>query len=923
MPLSPEKLQKLLRSGDIDALTRFFRQASEPERRTVAPAVVEWCERLNLNWRAQFSEKAAREVAKSGAIRNWNELMPGANAAALACASLADLKALGGFGEVPPEASAAILGDRRPKWSDDYAELLCEGELRHWGGNWKQVRALVRAGVCRPPKHDNYALACLNEIWPRYDASKPQPKLVDLLLAERDWLEHAFWRLFEVDGTGEVSLANCEKYGRSEDTWTAALIELSQRGILPRDRLLDASLAALARDFIQFRAGWFSRFHEALSPTPAERVARMDVYLRLLASSIPPTVAFAVNAVAIADEAAPLPAARLLGAIPPALAARGKAVVKSALQLLDKLAKREPAARRQVCLAAIPALLNEAAEAQKAVFDLLDRHGDKQDDELRAKLQELTAAVAASLKPRLAAWLGQRDPGAKIQPSPAAQAGSPPPISRLDPARAIQPITDLDDLILAASAVLEEPANPMDIERVLDGISRLGDWRPNDFERRTGPLRKRALKKRDDQRSGLGTHPVLERALAMLMLSWIEDQDGFTEKPEKLACGQNHFAFLFRRLQALGRQTRQRKALPLLSAPTHAGSWIEPVVLVDRWLSWQQAGATPDLHEQVLALLRLAPEARAAALPLAKTIAGEPGQALRAALGEPQAIGPNAALWLAALRSRQPFGDLPEFEKAHGGLGPDAGVAARYSWGLADSKWGGPALKVRTEPTPPRNPDEALLPVLFHGQWHASEENEKHLLRWGTLLWPANREALFARAAERLEISVHYADVMDRDFCAYLEPLAEPHTELRPMACLALALGLAAQDNALRGHAQDGLIAATTEGRLDTVELGATMACLLDTGNNKFARWAKALREVGRVSSRHASIAADLLQLVLHGDPLKAPRDLNALLELLLELLSETGRRLTDAKARSYLSSLSTGGKTAKLIKHLMPKETR
>ena len=52
-----------------------------------------------------------------------------------------------------------------------------------------------------------------------------------------------------------------------------------------RQRLLDVSLAALARDFSAYRAGWFSRFHESLAPTDDERAQRTDAYLRLLRSA--------------------------------------------------------------------------------------------------------------------------------------------------------------------------------------------------------------------------------------------------------------------------------------------------------------------------------------------------------------------------------------------------------------------------------------------------------------------------------------------------------------------------------------------------------------------------------------------------------------------------------------------------------------
>jgi hypothetical protein len=331
-----------------------------------------------------------------------------------------------------------------------------------------------------------------------------------------------------------------------------------------------------------------------------------------------------------------------------------------------------------------------------------------------------------------------------------------------------------------------------------------------------------------------------------------------------------------------------------------------------------------DSHEQVLALLRMTPEGRDKALTDAREITGEPGQAVRLALGEKTETGSHAELWLAAWRSHQPFGDLPEFESKHPRLGPDAGVGARYEWHAQGerhqhekSSWTSLALQTRTEPKCPKKLRSDLLPVLFHGTWAASEEGGKFLMRWAAQLWPANLEATFARGSGHLQLSVVYADVSDREFCAYVELLAAPYTELRPMACLALALSLAAQDNALRGHAQDALIAAINEGRINVEELGHTMSRLLETGMNKFARWAKVLREVARISPEHARVATDLIARALRGDPSKAPRDISALLELLFELLSETDSTLKDQAARDYLAGLKAGGKAARLVKQL------
>src|SRR5207247_905024 len=65
-------------------------------------------------------------------------------------------------------------------------------------------------------------------------------------------------------------------------------------------------------------------------------------------------------------------------------------------------------------------------------------------------------------------------------------------IPRLDPARQITPIGSVEELIDLFAAVLENEGPPDEIERVLDGVSRLCAEHPADFERRTGPLRKRA-----------------------------------------------------------------------------------------------------------------------------------------------------------------------------------------------------------------------------------------------------------------------------------------------------------------------------------------------------------------------------------------------------------------------------------------------
>jgi len=932
------ELTRRLHSGDVAAVTAFFEGAGESERAPFSKLATNWRAELERQRDERYQKYLRGELGPNVTFDDYQRLQPAASAGILACDNIAQLKALGTVWGLDG-VFARILAARSLSLQE-YCESLCGSRFGWSAPTWRQVRSLVRAGLCRPPEHENYVLGALEGIRPipRWRENQqraadgmaplPEPALEDVLVAELDWLETAFWRLFEIEGNGRVSLANCDKYRKgSQQGWTAAIRELSRRGILARDRLLDMSLAALARDFPQFRAGWFSRFHEALEPTPDERVVRLDTYLGLLASNLPPTAAFALDAVAIVDAARPMAAHRLIPALSPALLARTKIVVKTALKLLARIAARDASARTEVCIAATMALLHEAADVQKAVFDLLDRHGNKADAVLRAKLAENSAAVTPSVRPRLQPWSAGVKSAATTTPHPepirvelVPRSGSP-----VDPSRAIDPITTLDDLLHAAAAVLETANDPDEIERVLDGMSRLCDQRPVDFERRAAPLLKRVYS--SGRSIARARSAAVESGFETLLVSWLGGVNACDRWPEQPAEHRSGLTFLQARFTALSRQFADGRARPMLAAPTHRGGWIEPAALVARWRAWQAAGDTPDRYEQVLALLRLAPAERAAQLPHAAKITGEAGRALRHALGLDGPPGADAALWLAAYRSRSPRGDLPDFERVHPGLGPDAGSAAQYVCGPRKDQQHAPdfhpdprnfPLDLHVTPPVSAVVDDALLPVLLHQRMHYLHSTSRPLQRWLHQLWPANHEPLFASAITTLHLAIRWSDVRDRETIGCVEPLTDPTTRLGPAACHILALALAAKDVALRGHAQEGLIAAIADSRLEIDELGSAMLGAAGLVDTSFVRWAKSLQEVARVSRAHAAAVATLLQRITRVGGQRNSKEIGASLELLVELLTQIGGSVTDPGARAYLNTVQGSNRRAKLARHLL-----
>jgi hypothetical protein len=526
-------------------------------------------------------------------------------------------------------------------------------------------------------------------------------------------------------------------------------------------------------------------------------------------------------------------------------------------------------------------------------------------------------------------------------------------VPRLDPERRIEPIEDLDTLLERFAAVLEDPSSPDEVERVLDAVSRLCDQHPTDFDDRVAPLRAQALEVLKNIGRTEWFESALRWGLAKLAVQWTEraapDEWGAVigtvgpgsgvvlVQPRELYtdAGPGRGALFQARLAEIVRRGAHRLAAPLLSAPTHAGGWIDPRTLVARAKVWQTLGQFPSNLDRALALLRLAPDHRPAALQEAETVEGEFGDALRYALGgEVESIGRTDALWIAAARARAPFADDDRVEARHPRRGADAGRAARFRLspgrhGIARGR--GPHGMVRTsdrplrllETVPPKGtscpnnlPTAALHSVDAYGL-------DAGMHRWLATVWPLARESFFAQGFEHIVGRDDGGLIALRANRPFLEALFDADAPLKDVGVLLLTGALSAKQAELRLLAVDALIAAIDDGRLDRATLGAALATLLPAGLLVPARLAKSLGAAAKVSPLHAHVIGGALQQglccaqeLLSGGVNWA--GLASLLRLLKELLIELGEPIRLAELRRSLSELQATGSTANLIRQLL-----
>jgi hypothetical protein len=878
------------------------------ERRTQARFVVKRLETC--------IEGSLQETAKG----RWSWVSPWsktqrevARLATLGTATLGELKRLGQKGVPPPaeqERAIEMLALLRPEWLSNWAETLVDIAPR----NWRLARRLVREGLSRKPTSAGYTLGMLERA--SFHWGKGAAPLADQLLEDRALLEDEVFRLFEVEGAGELSLGAHDKYSSSIHSWEEALAVLAVGGHLPRPRLLDASLDALSRDLPQFQAGWFSRFHERLAPTLEERIERHERYSALLTSRIPPKVSFALEALVRVDASGRPRSRELCEQLRPALRAPSRKTAAAAVKLLARIAHENADLRPAALLALTEALSHERPDVQDAALKVIEKHGSRNDSHLLAAMNGRAAGVASSVRSRVCEWIGS---AALVKADPAAfEAVAPLPARTVD----VVPIDDIDELIDACAHILEQPDRPDEIERVLAGVSLLCDAAPEEVGRRAAPLlkRARALVKDADRNAPLAAE------LARVVVAWLTG-----ETPERLSPSPKMDvpAFLSARLEGLVARVASRRPAPLLAAPTRTDGVLAPLSLVDRL----KKTTAPEPHDLVVAFLRLGREGRPDALRAAREVDGEVGRALRHALGDPEAeVGPTAWLWIAAARARDPGADDPRVEARHGGLGPGAGRAGRvlprlrhrvnkyqdrgrektvtYYWIECDRA---PAL--------PKEVPLLHLPVLLHSlgpRAYVYAEgvagSDENMIRWALSLWPEWKEPLFVEGAERISSSLDWGERgPDR---AFLEPLAEPWTPLQGSALLLLSVALAAKWTKIQGLAVDALVAGIAERRLDPSLLGECMSELLPTGLIKPPRWAKSLSDAARTSRDHTAAVATIIQRALRGAP---PRDIGSLLAVLVELLAELGRRVDDAEAAAYIRVLAgKSGSAAKAARSLL-----
>jgi len=730
------------------------------------------------------------------------------------------------------------------------------------GFQFWDIHSLVDAGLCKQPSDIHYTLAFIDSGFKINRSTKTNAvtELADFLQPMPDIMEELIWHFFVVEGGGDISLSAVDKYS-GKGIWSATLIELSERGVLSRERLLDSSLDALGRGFAQFRANWFSRFHTALCPTFDERKARSEQYLQLLASNSTTTVSFAIKSLTQLDAKHGVDAKGIITYIRPAMQAKAKSTIKAALQLLENAMHRAPEHVLDALPIVIESLIHESADVQKKALLVLNVHKMHLNDEMRSELVAYADAIVPSLRNEFDALIGEALES--TEEVDVVHKG-------LDTVP-LNPVSDFSSCLRLYLAVLESTANPTEIELLLDGLCRLSNARTADD---TVVLANHS-----------GEYDEIRTGLARLAIGLVEywttvdqtSQDDATVNPsferEERSIDSLDDLFHFRN-EWVFTIIKENKNIPLLSTPTDNRCYISGTVLLNRFAQYTERKVSPDEFDLVIAMMRLDPVDRDNVYPT--LLKNKFAKSIRKDI---------------ELNLRSDYGTFQCVEPANG------------------------LLKTEYQ----NNPVDLFGIVNEYNQLYSYLSGPLNANRWYATVWPTNSEAFYAHALNGFD-SVQI--LSNSPYQAYFEPMLREDFSPGQCGVVLLLAGLVGHDPSIKTLAIDAFIPAAYRGALDINTMGKAASELFPV-SRPLSRYTDVLKEIVDIAPTLSLVVLDLIAETLRYEPNSPPRGLAGLIDLLFELCLLEDVAMEHSDALSFLGQLkptSSAGKSAKKVLSLTRK---
>lgn len=687
-----EKFRTILEKEKVKELIPFLKTLSKEDKKELTSPIkdlakeyLEYKSETSLMGGTTFKQKATPVQKKI------------LYAAAFVCMNRKDNAKLDQFGHMlNRELLLEILPWYCPDWFSDSINDLTKLNWFPVDVKYDFVMDLAEKGYLRPT--DELIVRLLPQMI--FDVTKAvndhqfsfDPKLLikrEITLREHIWLIFQYEtginhsdRFVQYNGPGKEP-------GKVELRWSTSIKTFVDEGRIDRSRLLKECILASARNFNKGLSGWFIDLFEFLKPTQAELISLQPELYIALNSQHSKAVNAVLDSLKEIVDAKEFNVNSLMENAPLLLSSETKSVVSSALLLLEKIARKQPAQKEQACIVACHAFIHSDENIQnKASKIVLKFHEGS--PLVVDEINKYSDSMLMSSKKALAEFLEARQPAKEESKTEAASAVVNP----------LPEIQTLDELIFLASQAFDNN-DPLHFDLLPAALVKL-----------QGQLTESALPKFE---------PALQRAFNVVMgdwpatmgyldhllatffidLTWLlaerspvagaslkaihsrfrlkeeenkEKWSWYTGRISELTGWRTetkdttyiiHKTILIVAYQKI----KDRELVPILSTPTHDYGYIDPHVLVERLHQYQVRNILPENYDFQVAISRIAPFHHQKAVTLAReTLKGETLKIVEFLLtkeADPVPPFTTPSLWFMAGVTKTPQRSFGEFDNLY------------------------------------------------------------------------------------------------------------------------------------------------------------------------------------------------------------------------------------------------------------------
>ncbi len=447
--------------------------------------------------------------------------------------------------------------------------------------------------------------------------------------------EH-IWYLFEYETN--INHQDDQRYRRQEDTfdepvWKYTFKQLIEKGKIDRIRLLKECLLTSNRNFNKVLSGWFYDLMLYLEPNNEEFIELQPELFNALSSQHSKIVNGVLKEFKKLYAHESFETQDFLDNTDFLLSSETKSIAVSTLMIFDKLVKKDKNLKDVLVEKSLMAFNSTFKDVQLRAAKFIAKYGDESNENLKDELSLYASDLFSESKAVLAEFISEEDQDALEE-----NLYYEPVINVAEETR-ISELNDIDDLIYLASQSFDNN-EPYHFDLLLQGLLDFQETLKEEENKvKLEPAIQRAfnlLMKGSNSQTG-----NLDKILANFFINYVqqilltdksetsikfqkrfkkekEEDDAYAKRSEwynpvlvdlrkwKFRShhkGTYHLPFL-NILIFVFDLLREGKHQQLLSTPSHAPFWIEPLVLVERLIEYQQKNHTIFSYDLCLAIAR-------------------------------------------------------------------------------------------------------------------------------------------------------------------------------------------------------------------------------------------------------------------------------------------------------------------------------